>query len=152
MLAVVLSQGVVLAQDTVPAIFRSPLEKRVAEEIMCNCGGCRLSVSDCGMMNCHGKSGQIGKIQQYIAEGKDHDAILATFVREHGGYDVLMQPPNRGFNRMAWLLPYGVATVCLLGVAFTALRWSRRRVPAPAAPAIDPELDARLENELRDLE
>src|SRR6188508_1761423 len=32
LLAVVLSQGVVLAQDTVPAIFRSPLERRVAEE------------------------------------------------------------------------------------------------------------------------
>ena len=64
-----------------------------------------------------------------------------------------MQPPNRGFNRVAWLLPYAVAAVCLLGVAFTALRWSRRQAPAAAAaPAIDPELDARLENELRDLE
>ena len=31
LLAVVLSQGVALAQDTVPAIFRSPLERRVAE-------------------------------------------------------------------------------------------------------------------------
>src|SRR6187455_1127844 len=111
LLAVVLSQGVALAQDTVPAIFRSPLERQVSQEIMCNCGGCRLSVSDCGMMNCHGKSGQLSKIQQYIGEGKDHDAILATFVREHGGYDVLMQPPNRGFNRVAWLLPYAVAVL-----------------------------------------
>ena len=82
-----------------------------------------------------------------------HDSILASFVREHGGYDVLMQPPNRGFNLVAWLLPYGVAAVCLLGVAFTALRWSRRHAPAAAAaPAIEPELDARLETELRDLE
>ena len=152
LLAVVLSQGVTLAQETVPAIFRSPLERQVANEIMCDCGGCRLSTESCGMMNCHGKERQLSKIQQHIKSGQGHDAILASFVREHGGYDVLMQPPNRGFNRMAWLLPYGVATVCLLGVAFTALRWSRRRVPAPAAPAIDPELDARLENELRDLE
>ena len=152
LLAVVLSQGVVLAQDTVPAIFRSPLEKRVAEEIMCNCGGCRLSVANCGMMNCHGKESQSKKIHQYASEGQDHDAILATFVREHGGYDVLMQPPNRGFNRAAWLLPYGVAVLALVGIAATARRWSRREVAAPAAASIDPELDARLENELRDLD
>ena len=152
LLAVVLSQGVVLAQDTVPAIFRSPLERRVAEEVMCNCG-CRLSVANCGMMNCHGKEQQSAKIRQYVGEGQDHDAILATFVRQHGGYDVLMQPPNRGFNRVAWLLPYGVAVVCLLGVALTALRWSRRPAAAAAATAgLDPELDARLEHELRDLD
>jgi cytochrome c-type biogenesis protein CcmH/NrfF len=104
------------------------------------------------MMNCHGKAGQTKKIQQYIAEGKDHDAILATFVREHGGLDVLMQPPNQGFNRVAWLLPYLVAVVALLGIGITARRWSRRQPAAPATAAIDPELDARLEDELRDLE
>jgi hypothetical protein len=141
-----------MAQDTVPAIFRSPLEQQVSSEIMCNCGGCRLSVESCGMMNCHGKAGQTQKIQQYISEGKDHDAILATFVREHGGYDVLMQPPNRGFNRVAWLLPYGVAALGLIGIGVTARRWSQRKVAAPAATSIDPELDARLENELRDLD
>jgi hypothetical protein len=63
-----------------------------------------------------------------------------------------MQPPNRGFNRAAWLLPYGVAVLALLGIAATARRWSRREVAAPAAASIDPELDARLENELRDLD
>jgi len=152
LLAVVLSQGVVMAQDTIPAIFKSPLERQVSSEIMCNCGGCRLSVESCGMMNCHGKAGQTQKIHQYIAEGKDHDAILATFVREHGGLDVLMQPPNQGFNRVAWLLPYLVAVVALLGIGLTARRWSRRPTAAPAAAAIDPELDARLEDELRDLD
>jgi cytochrome c-type biogenesis protein CcmH/NrfF len=143
---------VVLAQDTIPAVFRSPLERQVAEEIMCNCGGCRLSVANCGMMNCHGKEAQLKKIQQYASEGQGHDAILATFVREHGGYDVLMQPPNQGFNRAAWLLPYAVAVLALVGIAATARRWSRREATAPAAASIDPELDARLENELRDLD
>ena len=90
------------------------------------------------MMNCHGKERQLAKIQQYINEGQGHDAILASFVREHGGYDVLMQPPNRGFNRVAWLLPYGVAGVCLLGVALTALRWSRRRPRRPPRPGDRP--------------
>jgi cytochrome c-type biogenesis protein CcmH/NrfF len=103
-------------------------------------------------MNCHGKANQLSKIHRHIAEGKDHDAILAAFVREHGSYDVLMEPPNQGFNRIAWLLPYAVAAMALLGLAATAWRWSRREVVAPAAASIDPELDARLEHELRDLD
>ena len=49
-----------------------------------------------------------------------------------------MQPPNRGFNRVAWLLPYGVAVVCLLGVALTALRWSRRPAARPPRPGSTP--------------
>ncbi len=156
LLAVVLSQGVALAQETVPAIFRSPLERRVANEIMCDCGGCRLSVELCGMMNCHGKERQLAKIQQYVKDGQDHDAILASFVREHGGYDVLMQPPNRGFNRVAWLLPYGVAVVCLLGVAFTA-RCAGRAAPAlaggrPRPRRSSPSSTHASSNELRDLD
>jgi hypothetical protein len=42
--------------------------------------------------------------------------------------------------------------VALLGVGVTARRWSRSQPASPAAPAIDPELDARLEDELRDLD
>jgi hypothetical protein len=53
---------------------------------------------------------------------------------------------------MAWLLPYAVAVLALLGIAVTARRWSRREVAAPAAASIDPELDARLQDELRDLD
>jgi cytochrome c-type biogenesis protein CcmF len=153
LLAVALSQGVVLAQDTIPAVFRSPVERYVEEQIMCNCGGCRLSVGSCGMMNCHGKAQQHTKIHALVEQGKNADEILDTFVREHGGEDVLMQPRNQGFNRLAWFVPYLVALVCLGAVGMTAFRWTRRAQPAAAATApIDPVLDARLEDELRDLD
>jgi hypothetical protein len=68
---------------------------------------------------------------------------------------VLSSPPDEGFNRLAWMVPYaaGVGGFALLGVV--ALRWSRRRVPgtSPDRPATaDPALEARLDEELRDLD
>jgi hypothetical protein len=52
-------------------------------------------------------------------------------------------------------VPYaaGVSGFALLGVV--ALRWSRRRLPEPSAlrpAAADPALEARLDEELRDLD
>jgi len=151
LLAVVLSQGVALAQDTVPAIQRSDLEKRLEADLMCTCG-CRLPVGTCGMMNCHGKAEQQSKIRQLVSEGKDHDAILATFVRDAGGEQILSRPRDRGFNRLAWFFPYAVAVAGLVGIVFTARRWSRREDSSPAATIVDPAIDARLEDELRDLD
>ena len=65
-----------------------------------------------------------------------------------------MVPPDEGFNRTARIFPVvaGVAGLVLVGV--TAVRWSRRRsaeTSTEQAP-IDPTLDARLDDELRDLD
>ena len=64
-----------------------------------------------------------------------------------------MVPPNEGFNRTARIFPIvaGVAGLALVGV--TAFRWSRRRT-ARRRPrgAHRPDLDARLDDELRDLD
>ena len=106
------------------------------------------------MMNCHGKDEQYAKLLQFIAEGKDRDEVLAAFVRDFGSEDVLARPRDRGFNRLIWLFPYVVAAGALAAVTIAARRWSR---PAPVraggttAPT-DPALDARLDDELRDLD
>jgi hypothetical protein len=80
--------------------------------------------------------------------------VLAAFVEEFGGQDVLTRPVDEGFNRLAWLFPYLVAAAGLIGLGVTAHRWSRRSAPAAAGDAglLDPALDARLDDELRDLD
>ena len=49
---------------------KSPLQQRLEGEVMCTCGGCRLSVANCGMMNCHGRDGQQAKIVAHIDRGQ----------------------------------------------------------------------------------
>jgi cytochrome c-type biogenesis protein CcmH/NrfF len=105
------------------------------------------------MLNCPGHSSQMTKIQQYLAEGKDHDAVIAAFVKDFGSEDVLSAPIDKGFNRLAWLFPYLAAIAGLFGVVLTARRWSSRLTLAAAGDAgIDPTLSARLDDELRNLD
>jgi cytochrome c-type biogenesis protein CcmH/NrfF len=106
------------------------------------------------MMNCHGKSAQLAKLHGLIEKGLDRDMILASFVTDFGSEDILARPRDRGFNRLIWLFPYLAAAGALVGVAYTARRWAHpTTTPAPSADTgIDPTLDARLDDELRDLD
>jgi cytochrome c-type biogenesis protein CcmH/NrfF len=108
------------------------------------------------MMNCHGKETQTAKLRQLIAEGKTREEILAIYVRDFGSEDILMRPPDRGFNRLAWLFPYLAAVAALGGVVFAARRWSvtdaAARRSGAAEAGVDPTLNARLDDELRDLD
>jgi cytochrome c-type biogenesis protein CcmF len=156
LIAFVLAPMLALAQTTVAPIHRAQIERDLENEIMCTCGGCRLPAGTCGMMNCHGKSAQLSKLHGLVEKGLDRDAILATFVADFGSEDILARPRDRGFNRLVWLFPYLAAAGALAGVLYTARRWSR---PAAAAAGgatvdspVDPDLDARLDDELRNLD
>ena len=149
LLALVLAPG--LAMGQAPTVFSEP-EIAARRDIMCTCG-CRRSLEKCGMTNCHGEASQMAAIRRYIAEGKSHDEILAAFVRDAGEH-MLMAPIDRGFNRLAWLLPYALAAAGLITIIVNARRWSHRPAIAAGAggPTNDPALDARLDDELRSLD
>ena len=66
---------------------------------------------------------------------------------------MLAAPIDQGFNRLAWLFPYLAAAAALIGIVVSARRWSRQAAPAPTGDAgLDPALNARLDDELRNLD
>jgi cytochrome c-type biogenesis protein CcmF len=153
LLSLVFSPVLVRAQTLGHIEERSALERKLENEIMCPCGACRRTLANCGMANCGGHAVQTAKLKKLLAEGKDHDAIIATFVRDAGGQDVLAAPLDQGFNRLAWLLPYGVAALALFAIVRSARRWSQPQAQAVTGDGgVDPETDARLDDELRNLD
>jgi cytochrome c-type biogenesis protein CcmF len=130
---------------------RSELQRQLESEIMCTCG-CRRPLNNCGMMNCHGLDSQTAKIKQHIADGKDHDAIVAAFVQEFGGQDILAAPVDEGFNRLAWIFPYAIGVLGLVTIGVMARRWSHSSQRPAIADGIDPDLNDRLDDELRNLD
>jgi cytochrome c-type biogenesis protein CcmH len=91
-------------------------------------------------------------IRARIAAGDTKSEIKRRLVEDFGE-QVLASPPKRGFNLLAWVLPPVLAVAAAALLAVLAVRWSRRRdAPARAAPAADPALERRIDDELARLD
>jgi cytochrome c-type biogenesis protein CcmF len=154
LLAALLTPAVANAQERKMGVVpRSDLQRALEERIMCQCG-CRQPMGSCQMRpNCGHYDEQSAKVKELIANGKDYDAVLASFVEEYQSQAVLSAPLDQGFNRLAWALPYAIGATGLVVAGVVALRWSRRRVADDAAPDTESDpLAAKLDDELRDLD
>ena len=156
LLALLLSPGLAFAQKTVQPIERSELRRDLENNIMCMCS-CHQPMGSCQMRpNCGHYDEQAAKIVAQMAEGKGRETIMASFVQEFGGQHVLAAPIDRGFNRLAWGLPYAVGALGLVLAGMLAVRWSRRSgqtmAIAGAGGADEVTLGSRLDDELRDLD
>ena len=131
---------------------KSPVEKEMQSRIICMCGTCgRKKVGEC---TCETAAAMRDEIAQLTAAGKTRDEIIQHFIDKYGSQEVLSQPIDTGFNRLAWLFPY-VAGVCgILVVGGTAMRWAKRPAHEDALPAAppNPALESRLDHELEDLD
>jgi cytochrome c-type biogenesis protein CcmF len=145
------AQHVVSAQ-TVMVVPRTPVERNLQDAIICMCGTCgRKRVGEC---LCDVAVDMRAEIAKLVASGMTRDQVIAAFVKKYGSQEVLAEPIDQGFNRLAWLLPYGVGLLGVVGIVGAAVRWSRRTAPdADATPIpVDPALETRLDDELRDLD
>jgi cytochrome c-type biogenesis protein CcmH/NrfF len=132
---------------------RTPLEQQLHHEIICMCGTCgRRLIAEC---DCGLAATMRNEVGSLVAAGKTHDEIVQHFIAEYGSQEPLASPLDRGFNRLAWFVPYLVGAGGMLVVGLAAARWSRRRqagaTAEPAAP-LDVEIDERLNDELRNLD
>jgi cytochrome c-type biogenesis protein CcmF len=150
------SSSATQVSSKVPLVEKSELRKQLEAEIMCTCGGCRAPMNDCPMgPSCHGLEEQNARLDKVLAAGMNREQILAAFVADAGSQEVLMAPLDQGFNRLAWLLPYLVGASGAIIAGIVALRWSRRESRAAddrSVTAVDPSLQARLDDELRDID
>jgi cytochrome c-type biogenesis protein CcmF len=133
-------------------VARSPEERQVANKLACWCGCAKLPVGTCLCGHCEHVRDQIAGLMK---SGMTEQQILQHFVDEVGGIHVLSEPPDKGFNRLAWAVPYAAGLGGFALIGFVAVRWSRRRdeaVTAPVATDGDAAMQTRLDEELRDLD
>jgi cytochrome c-type biogenesis protein CcmH len=88
-------------------------------------------------------------IRERIAAGATAKQIKDELVAEFGTR-VLAEPPRRGFDLLAWVLPLALLAVGAVGVVTAAVAWSRRRPgePEPDGEPPDAALEQRLDDEL----
>src|SRR5918993_896827 len=156
LLSILLSGGTAFAQHVEtgqdPRLqLTSPESREVAHKLACWCGGCsKLPVGQCACGHC---SIERANIDQMLKQGMTPDQIVDDYVTKYGGAHILSEPPNNGSGRVAWAMPIIVGVGGFLTVAFFAFRWSRRPQLAGMPAGIeDPEMAARLDDELRNLD
>ena len=131
---------------------KSDLEKKMRGEIGCTCGSCAheaLSKCICG------QAAQMREdLRAEVESGKNHDQIISSLIVKYGGEHFLTQPLDRGFNRLAWLFPYLLGGLGVVGVGFVAMKWTKRShdLAPPDATPQDAAMNERLDDELRNLD
>jgi cytochrome c-type biogenesis protein CcmH/NrfF len=131
---------------------KNALEEQMRKEMGCVCGGCAhepLTTCTCGTAQ-----EMRDQLRAQIDLGKTHDQIVEAFVGIYGGQQFLQAPIDKGFNRIAWLFPYLLGATGIVGIGFAAVKWSRHDSThqPERPPALDAELDERIDDELRDLD
>src|SRR6266567_3216010 len=132
--------------QNVAVIPKTPLERELQHEIICMCGTCgrqRLAECQCGV------AAEMRKeLAGLVAKGMTREQVYQYYINKYGSQEPLASPIDKGFNRVAWALPYlaGGTGAVLLGIV--AVRWSRREdgsarqdaasSAGPSLPAEDP--------------
>jgi len=145
-----------------PALARNDSERELFKQIVCQCGTCgRQVLSEC---SCGTAAEMRRTIHGLLDSGKTHQQVIEYELATYPGQSALVVPLDKGFNRLAWALPYGI----ILGAVGLLVRFGRsvgRRdrekkaaeptKPEPSAKPADEqdaELNARLDDELDELD
>jgi cytochrome c-type biogenesis protein CcmH len=137
--AVVFAVGFARAQSTSRA-------KELGQKLMCVCG-CNQILTACNHVGCQYSHKMLQELDQLVVRNDSDDLILQAFVQEYGP-TVLSEPPTKGFDWAAWIVPIVVPIIAFFLVWQVVRRWRHRAELAPAGgPPISPELLARAQHE-----
>lgn len=123
----------------------------LSRQLMCTCG-CNLTVAACQVsMTCQVAGKMKDEAAAMITRGMTTKEILAAFSVDYGER-VLAQPAKRGFNLMAWVLPFAALAFGAAVLVLALRRWHvRPQVAATSGPAVPVDADylAEIEEEIK---
>jgi cytochrome c-type biogenesis protein CcmH/NrfF len=130
-----------------------PRAKDIGKRVMCMCGGCQDSAGLCSHPGgtfsgpCETARGMQKDLDARVARNESDDAILQAYLEQYGP-TVLVEPPKKGFDLLAWVMPVLLPLIALVLVWQVVRRWKQKAALAPAGgPPIDAQFLARVQSE-----
>ena len=139
---VVLVAAVVAALAATVSAVAAPSPSDLEAEFVCPTCKTTLDQSDSPIAR---RMKQV--IRNSLAAGKTESEIRDQLVAQFGPA-VVAEPPKKGFDLLAWLVPLGILAAGAVGVGAIAWGWRRRRADEPPPAPLDPALERRLDAEL----
>jgi len=113
--------------------------------MFCMCG-CKQILVECNHVGCTMSTAMLKKLDAEVASGKSDDLILQSFVQEFGA-QVVAEPPAKGFNWLAWIMPFVVVGAGLFLIRVILARWSQPVPAMPSGQALPPAILERIRRE-----
>ena len=147
-------QGLAVALICVAFLGAGPVKSadarfnELGHKLMCKCG-CGQILLECNHTGCTYSTQMRDELMAALTKGAtpggstpdSDDLVLQSFVQEYGA-TVLAAPTTKGFNIVAWIVPF-VALIAGLGLVTLIVRkWNFRLAPVGAQDLGPAELDA----------
>jgi cytochrome c-type biogenesis protein CcmH/NrfF len=120
---------------------------QLGQKLMCTCG-CAQGLLGCDHVGCPNRGGEMDELRSGIANGQGDELILQGFVQRYGA-SVLAAPTTQGFDLVAWIMPFAVAAVALIGTILLVRHWAKNQPKLAPVNARSPA-QARAEDEMRE--
>ena len=120
---------------------------RLGHDMICQCG-CGQILLECNHVSCPSSGPMISELHAQLAGGGDDKSIMGWFAAKYGA-TVMAAPFRRGFDQVAWIMPYAVFILAILGTGILVYFWKRRSLlnapPASGTGSFDAALNADKE-------
>lgn len=115
---------------------------KLGHALMCECG-CGQILLECNHVGCTVSDKMAKQLRSMIDAGQTDDQIKNAFVQEYGVV-VLAAPTNKGFDRVAWIMPFVVFGLGIAAVVYVVRTWKSRQAAVAAinSVAAPEEMDA----------
>jgi cytochrome c-type biogenesis protein CcmH len=104
---------------------------RIGHQLMCVCG-CNQVLLECNHVGCSYSTRMRDELVAAVTRGDSDNGVLQWFIQTYGT-TVLTVPTARGFNRIAWIMPYLALVVGIGLVVFIVLVWKKRPLAVHAS-------------------
>lgn len=114
----------------------------LGHRMMCVCS-CNQILLECNHVGCAYSSRMRDELIAAVDRGND-DLALQSFVQKYGT-TVIAAPTTKGFNRVAWIMPYLALVLGIGGVVMIVRAWRKRPLLASAG-TVPPIYGSELRN------
>lgn len=97
---------------------------RLGHQLMCTCG-CSEILLECNHMGCPDSPGLISALHAQLDSGVADTGVLHWFADKYGP-TVLAAPIRGGFDLVAWIMPFLILALGLVGIFWLLRHWRDR--------------------------
>jgi cytochrome c-type biogenesis protein CcmH len=120
----------------------------LGHKMMCQCS-CGQVMLECNHVGCPVSPVMRDELSAGIANGLNDSLILQSFVQKYGAV-VLAAPTTEGFDLVAWIMPFAVSAIALLGTIFLVRHWAKQQPSLAAAGKPRNAVQAREDEAMRE--